>query len=167
MLHIYDKLSSCTTSGEVNRLLAGNGLTIVPKEPTVEMIRAGCETDCKECFNDCKNGPYVKIYKAMLDAVNLGIHLSDLPGSLEGRDEEAEELPDFVMFLSDFIEDLDELVDKYTKESYLLRNSRLPWRRERGRDSLNMAVLLSTLNTLTTAVAIILKRNEEQNDGHK
>ena len=42
------------------------GYVIVPKEPTQEMVKAGCATQCKECHADCEQGPYGDIFKAMI-----------------------------------------------------------------------------------------------------
>jgi len=37
MKTIYEKLTGCVSSGEVKRMLEGNGLVVVPREPTDEM----------------------------------------------------------------------------------------------------------------------------------
>tara|TARA_R110000868_G_scaffold263743_2_gene522388 strand:- start:1319 stop:1879 length:561 start_codon:yes stop_codon:yes gene_type:complete len=40
----------------------------VPREPTPEMVRAGCAVTCVECFADCKSSDAAAIYRAMLAA---------------------------------------------------------------------------------------------------
>ncbi len=37
MKSIYEKLARCSSLGEVKRILAGNGVVIVPREPTLKM----------------------------------------------------------------------------------------------------------------------------------
>jgi len=56
----------------------------IPREPTPEMVRAGCAVTCVECFADCKSSDVAAIYRAMLAASPQGegspIGQNDQPG---------------------------------------------------------------------------------------
>ena len=58
---IYEKLARCSTPAELQRMLVGNGMVIVPREPTEAMVKAA---------DELQGGiaPHHDVWQAMVDA---------------------------------------------------------------------------------------------------